>query len=201
MKNGFLIGTVVIALTFTGCIKQYDESQSTDSFTGSKSEIEEYFNPEIVKALEDLGYTFNTGGNPPSIVGDYLFSTMTLLNSTVDSDYIGQTFLDQYLNFSNQNGKNVMYSSSSSISSGNGSASFVSGNGNKFSIYAKVKGTLQGYNGTFAVAISGEISSAGIQDILFANLMLDNQGNPGGVWIPNNTGRLVEDSDGLASRQ
>lgn len=41
----------------------------------------------------------------------------------------------------------------------------------------------------------------GIKDFQFANLMLDDNGDPADIWIGNNTGRLLEDTDGFSPKQ
>ena len=46
--------------------------------------------------------------------------------------------------------------------------------------------------------MSGKVTEGGIMDYEFINLMLDDNGDPQDVWIENNTGRLLIDSDGFS---
>ena len=48
----------------------------------------------------------------------------------------------------------------------------------------------------FAYVISGSIESDTIRDLHVANFMLNNYGNPNGIWIKEGQGRILYDKDG-----
>jgi len=139
MKNVILI--FVLTIVTTGCIKKYNGSDNADEsgFTGSKNEIKEYFSAEVISTLDELGYNFNTGGNPPDLKGSYFANSFTLKSSNVTGDTPGMSFVDYTYSFSNQSSDKIDCSSSSSVSNESGVGSFISGSGNDFSIYVKQK--------------------------------------------------------------
>ena len=203
MKNLYTIVVVLVTLIFASCIKEYDGSVNADEsgFTGSKSEIENYFSVEVVNSLEELGYKFNVGGTPPDIAGSFFGNSQKLKNSNVPNDQIGMAFLDYIYTFYNQTDENIDYTQTYSGGTANGNGCFISGNGNNFSIYVVTEGTSGGYERKTAVAISGTLSSSGLTDFMLASIMLENYGNPGGNLLNNGQGRLIYEQDGTLEKQ
>lgn len=66
-------------------------------------------------------------------------------------------------------------------------------------MFLKVESEIEGFIAEGIIIISGKMTAEGIYDYKFANFMLDNHGHTG--FIPNNTGRIFEDEDGVAERR
>ncbi|HZW77351.1 MAG TPA: hypothetical protein VFF21_03475, partial [Flavobacteriaceae bacterium] len=81
-----------------------------------------------------------------------------------------------------------------------GDGSFISGDGNKFTVYLITATESDTYRADTAIVISGKIENDGIHDIQLGFFMKDNYGNPGGNFIGNNEGRIIVDGDGLAEK-
>lgn len=203
IKQTIYLIAMIICVSFMTTSCKEEESDDSEEYDGSIESIEQFFNSDIVNALNDLGFEFNTGNNPPTIDGAYIASPFILESSSVQGDANGTQFLDYFIDFFNQNTSalTVDFTSNNGGQSSNGSGSFISGEGNLFSVYLKADSTYQGETAKFAYAISGEIAEDGIYNFQFANLMLDDNGDPAGIWISNNTGRLLSDSDGFSPKQ
>ena len=181
----------------------YDDENPIE-FNGSIESIEDFFNPNIVNSLQELGFIIHPGNTPPTIIdGTYLASPFILQNTSVPGDNIGSTFEDYIIDFFNQdsNALTIDFTSENGIQTSSGYGSYISGSGNQFSIFLKTNTTAQGETAQFAYAISGRVVENGIANFQLANLMLDDNGDPGGFWIENNTGRLLHDSDGFSPLQ
>ncbi len=191
---------LLISVLVFGCSSDDD---STDEFDGSLESIEDFFTPELVDALNDLGFEINTGNTPPNIEGSFLMSPFELQASNIPSDQIGIVISDYLASFVNQNSNaltiDFMGQGGSQTDVGNGS--FVAGNGNQFTVLLKITSQIGSVPVDTAFAISGVVSDDGIEDMQTAGLMLDDKGDPEGVYIENNQGRVFFDSDGFSPRQ
>ncbi len=199
-----LIFTLLISCDLEDLIEDNYEDYIPTEFDGSIGSIEDFFNPNIVNSLQDLGFVIHPGNNPPNIIdGIYLASPFILQNSSVPGDNIGSTFQDYIITFFNQNSNllTIDFTSENGNQSSDGYGSYISGSGNQFSIFLKTNTTYQGETAQFAYAISGSVAENGIENFQFANLMLDDNGDPGGFWIENNTGRLLHDGDSFSPLQ
>lgn len=188
---------LIAAIVTIGCSKG-----DNDGFDGSLRSIENFYTPELVHAMDSLGFIINTGNKPPEIEGFYDFSPVILQASSVPSDILNSTFLDYEITFSNQNnGKlTIDYYGDQGIQTDNGDGSFISGKDNTFSVFLIVSSEINSHPADSAIALSGKITDEGIEGIQLAFFMLDNKGNPGGNIIHNNTGRIFYDSDGLSEK-
>lgn len=198
-KIKLLCYALILCFTFSSCSD--DEDSGTSEFDGSIESVEDFFNPEVIDAFQELGFTINTGNNPPQILeGSYLASPFVLQESSVTGDNIGSTFSNYIFEFSNQNNGTLTidFVGSASIQEDIGYGSFISGSNDSFSVFLKITSTYQGATAEFAYAMSGKVTEGGIMDYEFINLMLDDNGDPQDVWIENNTGRLLIDSDGFS---
>lgn len=196
MKHKYLLLAVLTTITI-GCSKG-----DNDGFDGSLRSIEDFYTPELVHAMDSLGFAINTGNKPPEIEGIYDFSPVILQASSVPSDILNSRFLDYEITFSNQdNGElTIDYYGNQGIQTDDGDGSFISGEGNTFSVFLIVSSEINSYPADSAIALSGKMTDEGIENIQLAFFMLDNKGNPGGNIIHNNTGRIFYDSDGLSEK-
>ncbi|MBR9916079.1 MAG: hypothetical protein GYB32_14905 [Algicola sp.] len=202
MKKTILV-FAMLALVLS-CSSDDDNGEDIgNQFDGSLESVEDFFSPDLVQALQDLGFIINTGNNPPNIEGVFFSSPFILEASSVPGDFIGQTFADYTSEFFNQNNQALTldFNGMGGTQTDEGFGSFVSGDGNLFSVYLKNTTRIGNFDAETAIAISGRITQDGIEDFKYATLMLDDGGDPEGVYIENNTGRLLYDSDEFSPRQ
>ena len=191
-------------LGMLSCSKSDDNTVSNEpSFQGTLSDIEEYYTPELVESLQNLGFIFNLGNTPGNVEGVYEISPSVIQASTTGIDNIGERLADQTITLSNQNNDRLTIDfkidGNGQTSFGNGS--FISGDSDEFSIF--IKSQTQNQNSIAvetATSITGKVSQNGLLNFQFAGLMLDDKGDPDGVYIENNTGRLIHDSDKTSPR-
>ena len=173
---------------------------------GLTEDIQNLIPLEILEAIEDLGIQINEGRNPPNIVGTYLVSTLQLVRNTTGGPIANQW--NKYVTFSNQDNTtltiNVAYTMQTDQGHGpmnsEGPGSFIVGEGNKFTVV--VDGTREqgGFTATTVEIFSGEISADGIINYYWAVMMINNSGNPLGIWIQNGTGYSRRDGSGFSRR-
>ncbi|MBU1012035.1 MAG: hypothetical protein KKG99_03450 [Bacteroidetes bacterium] len=196
LKN-LLLFLAFIAIAFGACKKDGENSDLLDE-NGLTPAINNIVPDEILQEMKTLGMPINTGAEPPSLVNTYLASPFILKASNRSGDYAGQSFSDYRVTLSNQNNTNLSISLSyvNGPESGSGIGAFISGDGNSFSVFAKVASTYGGTNADLLMVISGTLVDGGINNFYYANFMLENYGNPG--WIANGEGRIIYDSDGFS---
>ncbi len=196
MKTNFLrIVALTAILAFASCSKEEDSADM--GFDGSLTSIEDFYTPELVRALDSLGFEMNLGNKPPKIEGTYHVKPMLLKSSSVPGDIVGSQFNNYEVTFSNQdNGKlTIDYFGDQGVEIDEGYGSFISGENDKFSVFLITTSDIGSYTADSAISLSGRIVEGGIENIQMAYVMLDNKENEGGVFIGNNTGRIVYDSD------
>ncbi len=178
----------------------YDGGGQVDP-NGLTPDINEIITAEALEGLQDLGMPINTGTNPPNLEGAYLGSPFVLKSSNVPNDYDpGYQFADITIHFYEQNDEDltIKYDYINGIETGVGQGGFIVGDDNNFSVFLGVEVEISGYSSDVVIVLSGTMGTDGIENLYFANFMVDNFGNPGGVFIPDNTGRIVYDSDGFS---
>ena len=200
----FVLLTVSPFLLFN-CSNNDDDNNQDEGFDGSIEDIRDFYNDDLVDALEDLGFNLNTGNNPPNIEGVYFLSPLLLEASSVTGDIVGMPFNDYTITFSNQNNSalTIDYFGDQGNQIDQGSGSFISGDDDNFTVLL-ITTSIDESNNTSAdsaISISGVLTDGGIENIQMAFMMLDNKGNPNGEWIPNNTGRIAYDSDFNSPKQ
>lgn len=188
---------LLTAIVLTGCSKDDDGS---DSFDGSMTSISDFVGQEILDTMTDLGLTIHPGNKPPNIEGKFLMSPSILESSNIPSDTPGNLFSDLLLTFSNQKGLNIKYTGEQTQTSSVGKGSFISGEGDLFSVFLNVISTKtnQPKEMEEIYVFTGRITSEGIKDIQVALFMVENNGNDG--VIENGQGRVFIDGDNLARR-
>jgi hypothetical protein len=169
-------------------------------------DVQNLIPPDILEAIEDLGIEINEGRNPPNIEGTYLVDTLELVRTTTGTGIANMW--NKYVTFSRQDNTaltiNADYTMQTENSAGpmssKGPGSFIVGEGTKFTVV--VDGTREqgGYTAKTVEIFSGEISEAGIKNYHWAVMMIDNSGDPLGIWILNSTGYAKRDSDGFSEK-
>lgn len=193
-----LVYLFVLGLLFASCSK--DDDKNSNEFDGSSSSISDYVGQELLDTMIDMGLIIHRGSRPPNIEGSYMMSPAILENTNVETDVIGTVFNDQYFKFYEQNGLELMYSGYGGSQSDVGVGSFISGDGKLFSVFLILESDIQGYKADTIFVMSGKVTDDGFVDFQMAAFMKDNHGNPGGVFIENDRGRIFVDGDGLVDK-
>lgn len=188
-----------LVLSLASCSSDDD---SDGGFDGSTGDIQDFVGPELYDIMTDLGLTIHTGNTPPTLQGGYYMEPCILSASNVESDNIGSTFAAQtfYLTNMNLSTLTIDYSGSGGSQSDDGSGSFISGSGNNFSIFLTITSEISGYEADTLYVLSGTDDGDGFIDFQLAVFMKDNFGNPGGVFIEDNKGRIFVDGDNFVEQ-
>ncbi len=193
---------LLLLVLLAGCSKD-DDSQPTSKVNkeGLTNDITELVPQVILDEMRRLGMPIYGGETPPALEGNYLGTPFILVSSNRPDDNPGYKFSDYALTLSNQNNEklriNVDYDNG--LETGKGLGGFVVGKDDKFSVFVRVVSTnFVGSTADFVHVISGQRTEDGVADMYFANFMLDNKGNPDGLWIEEGEGRVVYDEDGFS---
>ncbi|HZW76688.1 MAG TPA: hypothetical protein VFF21_00120, partial [Flavobacteriaceae bacterium] len=154
---------VMSAALLTSCSKD-DKPADNEQFDGSMDSVSNFLGEELLAALVDLGFNVNAGNRPPSVEGHFEISPCVLESSNVPGDWPGYTFDDYRIKFSNQDGLKVDYDGKHvNVSQSDvGDGSFISGDGNKFTVYLITATESDTYRADTAIVISGKIENDGI---------------------------------------
>lgn len=189
-KNSYRFYFFIIVLAFLfGCSKsnKYNlPEQITNSVSG-----------ELLDEMTSMGFPIHEGNNPPCIEGEYLASPFKLKGSSLPNEplSIGYVLPDFEVRFYNQDNTNfsILVDWVNGSASGTGMGAFIAGEGEYFTVFATTTATVNGNTAQTLWAFSGKITSNGIEEFHASNFMLDDGGDPEGVFIPNNTGRVFND--------
>ncbi len=190
----------VVVLT-AGCKKDKEKDSKVDD-NGLTAQINNLIPDSILTKMVNLGMTINGGETPPALNGAYLASPFILKASNVPNDYVGYAFADYTVTFYDQNNDDLTIKVDyvNGPESGSGLGGFVVGSDSKFTVFAEVNSEYYGYTAKMVHVVSGTLTGTSIQNLYFANFMLDNNGNLGGLWIANGEGRVIYDSDGSSPK-
>ena len=193
MKKALITSYFVLAIyafLFTSC---------DETLTLSK-DIKNIVPESTLTKITDLGMPIHKGEKPTTLTNYYKASPFILKSSNIPADNIGRSFADYNFRLYDQDNANLSIKLDylNGPESGTGLGGFISGSGNDFSVFVKVHSKSSGTEADLIHIISGTITTNGIKDLYFANFMLNNNGNPGSVWIENEQGRIIYDSDGMS---
>ena len=153
----------------------------------------------IFEIFDELGIEINRGINPPQIEGTYFISPLVLVSSNFADSYSpGYRFADMQLSFSEQNNNNLSIACSyiSGTQIANGLGAFITGEGNKFSVYVETSGTISGHPFKSVEIYSGEITYSAIKNFQF--VMIVTQEAP--TSMKKGQGRFFIDQDGFSEK-
>lgn len=195
----FLLLAVLIVFS---CKK--DEEQPVNELQELKelqqAKIEDIIPAQYLDTLNTLGLVVNEGTAPPNINGVFKLSPLILSASNIKTDVIGNSFVDATIQLSGQNnsnfdinmlGKNFVSANDTSI------VTVISGSGNKFSIYGKVKTSMNGKTAIFGILLSAEFVGGTMKNAKYGVINIDNS-NGEGVFIKEGQARLVTETDGIS---
>lgn len=201
MKKVLSILAILLAMSpiFISCEEESDGSDDSENFEfdGSLAAIRDFYNSDVVAEMQSLGFDINTGDSPPFLEDCYLASPLELTGSSVpNSPPIGTIFEDLNFCLSNQDTSllTIDFNGTSTNVSYDGDGSYISGSNDRFSIFLKI--TITAGDGTTAIsayAVSGRLENGNVVDFQSTLIMLDDNGDPSDVFIPENTGQLFGD--------
>ncbi len=203
MKTSFhLIALLLVAglmLTLNACKKE-----TVDPSTGLSTKIQNIVPAAALADLKAKGLVVNEGSQPPNIEGVYLASPMRLVSpyGPTDNYSIGKIIADYRYRFYSQVGDEVKLDyTNANNDTGTGQGAFVSGYGNKFTLFIATTGVSRGVNYKAVNVISGEITANGIANFQQALILTEKTGDSSNtVLIPLNQSRVWEDGNLLASK-
>ena len=166
--------------------------------------VQDIIPPAILDSMLSLGMPIYPGDDPPLIEGNYEVTRFVLKSSNRPNDRPGQSFRDYMVTFEGQDNERheikVDYINGQESASDIGSV--ISGSGCQFSVYINFDSVrINGASAKFVHVLSGTMTDTGIQGFHYANFMVDDRGDPTGVFIENGQGRVIIDQDGDSPRQ
>ena len=171
---------------------------------GLTEDVHNIIPDDVLEKLNELGIEINGGNNPPNIEGTYFISPLVITKTNFGENLNAQGRMNMNLSFSKQNSTDLTvvvdytknYLDQGVSLSGTGLGSFITGEGNKFSVFYEADGTSRGGYYKTVEVISGEISETGIRNWQRAYIMVVANSST----IAEGNGRLNEDSDGFSER-
>jgi len=159
---------------------------------------------EFIAIIEELGLEINGGIDPPIINGSYLIAPLIRVKSNFPDNM--NNFCDMDLTFYDQKPKpdlTVKINYEQCIGNiGTGLGAFISGEGNKFSVFVPILNTdPHGHITDLIKIFSGELEETGIKNMHFVLIMKDDHGDPYNEFIENGQGRLFKDGDGFSEKK
>ena len=157
--------------------------------------------PETLTELKAEGMEIHEGDTPPKVEGIYLSSPHILMKAHVGDYYqVGHRWPDYKYRISvQQNGYAVLdYKASDANASGQGV--YVTGSGNKFTLYARVSGVERGIQKMDITVLSGEITPEGIQNFKSSYILTYKEGDSNRILMPVGAARISGDQDKLAQK-
>lgn len=179
-------------------------SDSKTSATPKYSDkIQKIVPDSIIKSLTAKGMTLNPGVNPPNVLGIYVVNPYTLLAPFGPEDgwREGKVIPDYRYKFYDQKKDEVKVDYKQTADNGTGIGAFLSGSGNKFTLFAELAGVGSSVPYKQLTVISGEVTDKGIKDFQFAFVMKEKTGDSTNtVLIATGKSRIWIDGDSLASK-
>lgn len=195
----FGVFALALVLALTGCKK-------SEEAPGLSAKIQNIVPEAALNDMKAKGLTINEGNTPPNIEGIFETNPYILLAPYGPEDgYVkGRVIPNNRFRFSNQNADEVqleLKQLGSSTNTGSGTASFLAGTGNKFTLFGQIVGNSNNIPTKTLTVISGEITPTGIKDFQYALLLTEKTGDTNNAnLIPVNKSRVWIDGDGLASK-
>lgn len=197
MKAGKWMFPFALIILMASCGKD-DKQVSNEEILTQK--IKDIIPQKYLDTLKKLGLNINFGTQPPQIGGAYAIQYHTLDTSNFNDNFKpGHHFSDAIVRFYDQSssdygikliGANFLRERDTSI------ATAISGQGNNFTVYGKVKSTVSsGKYAIVAIIISGTKDGDNIRNFRMGLINIDNSQGGSGNFIDEGQGRVTFDSD------
>lgn len=193
------ITLIALANGLTSCKKKED----VDPSKGLSVKIQNIVSETALTDLKAKGFTVNEGSQPPNIEGVFISNPMRLLSPYGPNDsYAKGRIIDDYkYRFYAQTGDDLKLDyKNSGTDTGTGQGAFLSGFGNKFTVFIETTGKSGAVDYKSVKVISGEISTTGIINFQEALTLTSKTNDTGNALIPVNQARVWEDGNRLAAK-
>ena len=163
--------------------------------------VSNFLNEDDIRALESVGMKIYRGFNPPNIEGKYYLDTLQVYYD--DLGYYDLQFDDYVYEFYGQTPSlslRTSYEAQTVSDVATGIGSFISGNGNCFSVYMDITGVAEGCSYSAPQIISGCVSSSGITGYMIGFIMKKKSGSNCDMLVEVSHKRIVIENDNLAER-
>lgn len=224
-KSNFMKGLLFLAV-YLFCVACNRVINTTDQVKPDPNQnfvepIQKIVTPAILDSLKKYGVPINEGLTPPRIDGVFFRSKTVIINSNLEpdkKDLNTKIFADNKYKFYDQSEGNTVInvdfrtydSQGSDLGAGaSGVRGFVSGSGNKFTIFIEMNGKSEGTmkNGcSYRVSdktlqvYSGEIAPNGIVNLITSFYMKEKGPDPCGAIVDVGATRAFKDLDGFSER-
>lgn len=198
-----LLFSFVISTLFYSCSKDDAAKGPSDEDILNKK-IEDIIPQKYLDTLKILGLNINTGVTPPNVEGSYNIQPYILDTSNLDADKPrGYRFQDGIVHLSAQSnkdfsikliGEHFLTVSDTSI------VTAISGSGNNFTVYGKVKSVTGNNSAIAAIIMTGTKDGNNIRNFRIGIINIDNS-NGGGLFIPEGKGRVAHDADFISEKR
>lgn len=196
MKNTSILILAIISVSYLVSCKKGKDGPSNEEIL--KNKIEDVIPQQYLDTLKTLNFPVNEGTTPPNMEGAFYVSPLILKASNIQGDKPGNAFLSSKVKFFDQHnddfgisliGEHVLTLRDTSI------VTAISGSGNNFTIYGKVKSTYGSYSAIFATIISGVKEGNNIKNYTIGLINIDNTKGGTGIFVPEGKARVAYDSD------
>ena len=197
MKNfGYLL-LLAVMLLFIACPGEIiDPDDPIDDVAALlRQKIEKVVPSDVLKMIKEMGMPINEGITPPNIEGKYLADDQTMKKSNIQDDNpVGTKYEEEVLTISGQNNTNFSVTLRSETDSYTQTHYMViSGNGDRFTLYAPFKITLDDNSTENAVLLySGRIKEGDLYELHYGLFMIDKPYS--------GLGQIMYEADGVAKK-
>lgn len=208
--NLFFIAAALIVLAASSCKKGEKVKPSPVPKLGTNYPVvlNDIVTPQIIDTLKSHGLVIHDGTTPPTVDGVFLLSPD---ECTYDnrSPSAGKLFTDYEYQFINQD--NAKYTLTVNYSNAivggpdsgtDGSATYIAGQGNLFTVFAQITGSLNGVTYKELQVLTAEKQDTGLKNFQWAFLMVSKSEDPGDVKVAKvGTMRIFHDKDGFSEKK
>jgi hypothetical protein len=192
----------ILLVSVSSCGSDDDDKKPSDDLS---EDITNLVPAALLTEMKSLGMPIHGGLAPPDLTGTFRASPLELKASNIEGDPYqpGHIFNDYVVTFFDQDNEDltVKVNYENAPESGEGIGSFISGTGNKFSVFAEINASANGDDARLIQVTSGTMTNTGIKDLYYSLFMLDNGDNSSGYWIDDGSGRISSDEDGFSEKE
>lgn len=181
---------------FFACKKDNNEVVEAIRKEDLQRKINEIIPKQYQDTLAKLGITLNQDVDPPNLEGAFGIRPLRLIKSNRPQDLPTMTFADVSVKFFNQDkDNNIKLVGKSFVSTADTSiVTAISGKGNDFTIYGKVKSERNGFSAIFGIIVSGVKDGDVLRNVRYGVINIDNS-KGGTIFIKQGEARAVFDTD------
>lgn len=198
----FCVLTSILLVSVSGCGSDDDDNKPADDLS---EDITNLVPAALLTEMKSQGMPIHGGLTPPDLTGTFRASPLELKSSNIEDDPYqpGHIFTDYVITFFDQDNEDltVKVNYENTPESGEGIGSFISGTGDKFSVFAEINASANGDDARMIQVTSGTMTNTGIKDLYYSLFMLDNGDNASGYWINDGSGRISADEDGFSEKE